>query len=122
MCSIHVEDPPTAYKFYTEILGFEVLLAVPEANLYIVTSPEDPTKLGLLLEPSDNQVARDYMEGLHALGMPVIVLGVDDVKTEFARLSALGVRFTSEPASGESGTSAVFDDTCGNYVQIHQDA
>lgn len=121
MCSIHVTDPAAAFEFYTNTLGFEELLVVPEANLYIVRSKDDPTKLGLLLEPSDNPIAKAYMEGLHGLGIPVIVLGVPDIRAEYDRLLAAGVRFTSEPTTGDEGTSAFFDDTCGNYVQLHQD-
>ena len=122
MCSIHVRDPAEAFEFYTSTLGFEELLVVPDANLYIVKSPDDPTALGLLLEPSDNPIARTYMEGLYGLGMPVIVLGVADVRAEYERLRGQGVRFTSEPTTSAEGTSAFFDDTCGNYVQLHQDA
>jgi predicted enzyme related to lactoylglutathione lyase len=121
MCSIHVNDPAAAFDFYTKTLGFEELLAIPEAGLFIVRSPEDRAGVGLLLEPSDNPIARAYMEGLHGAGIPVIVFGVEDVDAECARLTSAGVRFTGPPTTDESGTSAVFDDTCGNHVQIHQD-
>ena len=43
------------------------------------------------------------------------------MRAEHERLTALGVRFEREPATDASGTSAVFDDTCGNLVQLHQD-
>jgi len=121
MCGVHVDEPAKAYQFYTGVLGFEELLTIPEANLYVVRSPEDPDGVGLLLEPSDNPVARAYMQGLYQVGLPVIVFGVDDVRAEYARLVGAGVRFTGEPATDASGTHAVLDDTCGNYVQIHQD-
>lgn len=121
MCSIHVDDPAAAFMFYTETLGFEELLAVPEHFLYIVRSPQDPDGVGLLLEPSDNPVARAYKEGIYQLGMPAIVFGTADVQAEYQRLSALGVKFTGKPTTDQSGTSAVFDDTCGNLIQIHQD-
>jgi predicted enzyme related to lactoylglutathione lyase len=119
MCGIHVNDPAEAFTFYTETLGFEELLAVPDANLYIVRSPEDPDGVGLLLEPSDNPVARAYKEGVYGAGIPTIVFGVKDVRAEYARLMSAGVRLTGEPTTDESGTHAVFDDTCGNYIQIH---
>jgi predicted enzyme related to lactoylglutathione lyase len=121
MCSIHVDDPAHAFAFYTKTLGFEELLAIPDANLFIVKSAEDPDGVGLLLEPSDNPVARAYKEGVHAAGMPALVFGVKDVQAEHARLTSLGVRFTGEPTTDQSGAHAVFDDTCGNLVQIHQD-
>jgi predicted enzyme related to lactoylglutathione lyase len=122
MCSIHVEDPAQAFTFYTETLGFESLLVMPEANLYIVRSPEDRDGVGLLLEPSDNPIGRTYMEALHQAGFPCLVLGATDVEAEFKRLTAAGVHFTGEPTTDASGTHATFDDTCGNYIQIHQDA
>lgn len=121
MCGIHVNDPARAFAFYTGTLGFEPLLTVPEAQLFIVRSPEDPQGAGLLLEPSDNPLARAYKDGLHLAGIPAIVLGVADVAAEYARLSAAGVTFTGAPMTDSSGTRAVFDDTCGNYIQIHQD-
>jgi predicted enzyme related to lactoylglutathione lyase len=48
-------------------------------------------------------------------------LGVDDVQKEFERLKSLGVTFKEEPTNNEWGIEAVFDDTCGNYIKIHQD-
>ncbi len=121
MCGIHVDDPARAFDFYTGVLGFEELLAVPEASLYVVRSPEERQGTGLLLEPGDSPVAKAYKEGVYALGMPAIVFGVPDVRAEHDRLVAAGVRFTAEPVTDQSGTHAVFDDTCGNFVQIHQD-
>jgi predicted enzyme related to lactoylglutathione lyase len=100
---------------------FEELLAIPEANLYIVKSPEEPTGVVLLLEPSDNPIAQAYKSGLYGAGIPTIVFGVKDVRAEYDRLTAAGIRFTGEPSTDVSGMHAIFDDTCGNYVQIHQD-
>jgi len=121
MCSVHVEDPGRAFRFYTETLGFEELLAMPEANLFIVRSPEDRDGVGLQLEPSDNPIGKAYMENVYRAGLPIIVLGSTNVQAEYERLTAAGVRFLSGPTTDQSGTSAVFDDTCGNYIQIHQD-
>lgn len=121
MCSVHVNDPATAFDFYTSVLGFEELLSMPEHQLYVVKSPEDPDGVGLLLEPSDNKVAAKYAQGIRALGLPAIVFGSPDVQNEFERLSRLGVHFTGEPHTDAFGTSVIFDDTCGNLVQLHQD-
>ena len=121
MCSIHVDDSAAAFAFYTGTLGFAELVAMPEYRLYVVKSPDDPDGVGLLLEPSDNPVAKAYQEGVYGLGMPAIVFGSPDVRADYERLGALGVRFTSAPAAGPSGIAAVFDDGCGNLVQIHQD-
>ena len=121
MCSIHVDDPAAAFEFYTRVLGFEQLVAMPEHRLYVVQSGEEPGGVGLLLEPSDNPVAKAYQEGVRGLGLPAIVLGTPDVRAEYDRLRSLGVHFTGEPTTDPFGTAAVFDDGCGNLIQLHQD-
>jgi catechol 2,3-dioxygenase-like lactoylglutathione lyase family enzyme len=125
MCSIHVKDPAAAHEFYTGVLGFETLMAMPEYNLYIVkdagSNGDGGPAVGLLLEPSDNPIAPAYMNGLHDSGLPAIVFGVPDVRAEYKRLSAQGVIFQSEPTEGPAGISVVLDDGCGNFVQLHQD-
>jgi catechol 2,3-dioxygenase-like lactoylglutathione lyase family enzyme len=123
MCSIHVKDPAEAHEFYTGVLGFESLMTMPEHNLFIVKDPDGAgdAAVGLLLEPSDSPIAAAYMTGLRGAGIPAIVLGVPDVRAEYQRLSGLGVVFQGEPSEGPGGTTAVFDDGCGNFVQLHQD-
>jgi len=122
MCSIHVQDPAAAHTFYTETLGFETLMAMPEHNLFIIKDPgAGAGSAGLLLEPSDNPIGADYMNALHEAGIPAIVFGVPDVQAEYERLVAAGVTFKGEPSEDPSGISAVFDDGCGNFVQLHQD-
>ena len=122
MCSIHVKDPAAAHTFYTETLGFETLMAMPEHNLYIIKDPgADDSSVGLLLEPSDNPIGADYMNAVHDAGMPAIVFGVPDVQAEYNRLVAAGVTFQGEPSEDPYGITAVFEDGCGNLVQLHQD-
>ncbi|MFT4762662.1 MAG: putative enzyme related to lactoylglutathione lyase [Saprospiraceae bacterium] len=53
--------------------------------------------------------------------LPSIIFGIENVQTEFERLKKLDVDFLKEPTTNDWGTKAVFDDTCGNYIQIHQD-
>lgn len=120
MTSVFVDDPSRAFKFYTEVLGFIERLYIPEAHLAIVASPEEPGSTGLLLEPNDNPIARTYQEAIYRAELPAIVFGVEDAQKEYERLKALGVVFTQEPTSTEWGTQAVFSDTCGNFIQIHQ--
>jgi catechol 2,3-dioxygenase-like lactoylglutathione lyase family enzyme len=122
MCSIHVQNPAEAFKFYTETLGFEELMAMPEHQLFIVKSPDEGQGTGLLLEPSDNPIGEAYMKGVYDAGMAAIVFGVPDVQAEYERLTAKGVKFTGEPEVDPSGAmSAVFDDSGGNLIQLHQD-
>ncbi|MET3368734.1 UNVERIFIED_CONTAM: catechol 2,3-dioxygenase-like lactoylglutathione lyase family enzyme [Jeotgalibacillus campisalis] len=123
MCSIHVKDPAAAHVFYTETLGFETLMAMPEYNLFIIKDPgaDNSSSPGLLLEPSDNPIALNYMNALHESGLAAITFGVPDVQAEYERLLAAGVTFQGEPSEDPSGVSAVFDDGCGNFIQLHQD-
>ena len=51
-------------------------------------------------------------------GIPYTSFAVDDVQAEYDRLRALGVRFTQAPVEMGSVTTAVFDDTFGNLIQI----
>ena len=120
LVSVFVNDPMEAFKFYTEVLGFVENMYVPEAQLAIVASPEEPDGTGLLLEPNSSPIARSYQEGLYKAGLPAIVLGVEDIGEEFDRLVELGITFRSEPKVTEWGTQALFDDTCGNLIQLHQ--
>ncbi|HSL82091.1 MAG TPA: VOC family protein, partial [Thermoanaerobaculia bacterium] len=53
-------------------------------------------------------------------GIPLTSFAVDDVRAEYERLRAKGVRFHREPTDMGPVTIAVFDDTCGNLIQIAQ--
>ncbi|MBT1703689.1 VOC family protein [Chryseosolibacter indicus] len=120
LTSIFVNNPIEAHKFYTEKLGFTSRMFMPEAFLAIVASPEQPDGAGLLLEPNMNLGAKEFQENIYKAGLPIIVFGVDDINKEYERLKNLGVIFKNPPTKRDWGTEAVFDDTCGNYVQIMQ--
>jgi predicted enzyme related to lactoylglutathione lyase len=120
LTSVFVDDPGKAFKFYTEVLGFVERMYIPEAQLAIVASPEEPGGTGLLLEPNYNPIAKTYQEAIYKEGLPAIVFGVDDIQREYERLKNLGVAFRGEPTKTDWGTQAVFEDTCGNLIQLHQ--
>ena len=120
LTSVFVDDPAKAFRFYTEVLGFRERMYVPEAGLAIVVSPEEPDGTRLLLEPNNNPIVRTYQEALLYEGLPAIVFGVEDVHKEYDRLRSVGAVFRGEPETMEWGTQVVFDDTCGNLVQLHQ--
>lgn len=121
LTSVFVDDPNKAFKFYTEVLGFLSKLHMPEASLAIVVSTEDPNGTALMLEPNGNPIAKTYQEGIYRAGLPVIVFGVENIQQEYDKLKKLGVAFRSEPTKTEWGTQVVFEDTCGNLIQLHQD-
>jgi catechol 2,3-dioxygenase-like lactoylglutathione lyase family enzyme len=121
LASVLVEDQDAALTFYTEKLGFRKKTEIPigEARWLTVVSPEDPDGTELVLEPSDHPAVRPFKAALVEDGIPFTSFAVDDVAAEYERLRALGVRFTQEPLTMGPVTTAVFDDTCGNLIQIH---
>jgi catechol 2,3-dioxygenase-like lactoylglutathione lyase family enzyme len=122
--SVLVDDQDKALRFYTEVLGFVKKTEIPmgEARWLTVVSPQDPDGTELLLEPDGHPAAGPFKEALVADGIPYASFAVDDVPGEFRRLQGLGVRFTQEPFEMGPVTTAVFDDTCGNLIQIAQQA
>ena len=124
IASVFVDDQDRAAQFYTDVLGFVKKLDIPVGQFKFLTvaSAEDPDGTQILLEPNDNPLASTFQKGVYAAGMPYIVFSADDIQAEFNRLRGLGVRFTQEPTKMEdSGPSvAVFDDTCGNLIQLVQ--
>jgi catechol 2,3-dioxygenase-like lactoylglutathione lyase family enzyme len=118
--SVLVDDQEKALKFYTDVLGFKKKHDIPlgEARWLTVVSPENPEGTELLLEPDSHPAAGPFKAALAADGIPATSFAVDDVDAEFQRLRALGVRFTQEPLEMGGVTTAVFDDTCGNLIQI----
>jgi len=123
LTSVFVDDQEQAERFYTGVLGFIAKHDIPlgEHRWLTVVSPADPDGTELLLEPSSHPAVRPYREALIADGIPAAQFTVEDVTAEYQRLVALGVRFTQDPADMGNVTTAVFDDTCGNLIQIvHQ--
>jgi catechol 2,3-dioxygenase-like lactoylglutathione lyase family enzyme len=120
LTSVLVDDQETALRFYTDVLGFVAKNDVPlgEHRWLTVVSPEDPDGVELVLEPSEHPAAGPFKEALVADGIPFTSFAVADVHAEFDRLKGLGVTFTQEPTAMGPVTTAVFDDTCGNLIQI----
>ena len=122
LTSVLVDDQANALRFYTEVLGFVAKNDIPlgEHRWLTVVSPEDPDSTELLLEPDAHPAAKVFKAALVNDGIPATSFAVDDVAAEFARLQRLGVRFTQEPVEMGPVVTTVFDDTCGNLIQIVQ--
>jgi catechol 2,3-dioxygenase-like lactoylglutathione lyase family enzyme len=121
LTSVFVDDQAAALRFYTEVLGFVTKHDVPVGDKdrwLTVVSPENPDGPELLLEPMGHPAARTYRDALVEDGIPLAQFAVDDVKAEYERLRGHGVRFTQEPLEMGPVTTAVFEDTCGNLIQI----
>ena len=120
--SVFVDDQEKALRFYTEILGFRKKTDIPmgEFKWLTVVSPEAPEGTELLLEPNDNPAAKTFQKAIYDQGIPATTFAVKDVQKEYERLKELGVAFDMEPTRAGPVTVAVFDDTCGNRIQIHE--
>ncbi|WP_426593531.1 VOC family protein [Cellulomonas sp. McL0617] len=120
--SVFVDDQQKAQDFYTGVLGFTTRHDVPlgDARWLTVVSPAAPDGVEILLEPSGHRAVGPFRTALFDDGIPFASFGVDDVQAEFERLSAAGVRFVRDPTPMGPVTTAVFDDTCGNLIQIMQ--
>jgi catechol 2,3-dioxygenase-like lactoylglutathione lyase family enzyme len=118
--SVLVDDQAKALAFYTDVLGFVKKTDVPAggARWLTVVSPAAPDGVELLLEPDGHPAAKPFKEALVADGIPFTSFAVEDVRAEYERLTAAGVRFVQEPTDLGPVVTAVFDDTCGNLIQI----
>lgn len=122
LTSVFVDDQDKALKFYTDALGFVKKFEFPAGKYkwLTVVSPEEPEGVQLVLEPNEgfNAAAKNYQQEIFRLAIPAANFFVADVQKEFDKLRQRGVKFTKEPTKTVGSTIAVFDDTCGNLIQI----
>ncbi|MGN8258410.1 VOC family protein [Pseudomonas sp. SMSB3] len=120
--SILVDDQAKALAFYHYVLGFMPKHDNPmgQHRWLTLTSPHDPNGVELLLEPDAHPAAKTYKQALKQDGIAATTFAVRDIEAEYIRLCKAGVIFTQAPTSLGDVTVAVFDDTCGNLVQIAQ--
>ncbi|MXX86900.1 MAG: VOC family protein [Acidobacteria bacterium] len=122
LAGVMVDDQEKALRFYTETLGFRVKHNIPLGRHAWITvvSEEAPEGTELVLEPDEHPAARPFKEALVKDGIPYTSFAVDDVEAEHERLTAKGVRFVQPPTDLGPVITAVFDDTCGNLIQIQE--
>lgn len=120
LTSVYVNDQDEALQVYTGKLGFVSRQDLPMGKFRFLTVAEAyrPDGPEILLEPNDNPAARTYQRAMFAQGIPVASFGVDDVAGEYQRLKDNGLQFTMPPTRLGPVTLAVFDDSCGNLIQI----
>ncbi|WP_308636925.1 VOC family protein [Paenibacillus silvisoli] len=120
--SLFVQDQDKALAFYTEVLGFVKKHDIPLGKFrwIAVVSPDNQEGTELLLEPNDHPAANEYQRKIAADGIPATMFGVADIHKEYERLLEAGVKFTMSPTKMGEFTIAVFDDTCGNLIQMIQ--
>jgi predicted enzyme related to lactoylglutathione lyase len=122
LSSVMVDDQEKALRFYTGVLGFVKKIDMPAGGgrWLTVVSPEDPEGVELVLEPMGFPPAKTFQDALRGAGIPWTSFAVGDVAAEHARLKKAGVGFTTPPTTMGPVTIAVFDDTCGNLIQMCQ--
>lgn len=118
--SVFVDDQAKALDVYTRLLGFQVRHDIPlgEHRWLTVVSPDEPDGVEVVLEPNEHPAARAFTAALAEDGIPSTSFTVDDVAAEHERLTGLGITFTQPPTPTGPVVTAVFDDTCGNLVQL----
>ena len=119
--SVYVDNQDEALKFYTNVLGFEISQDLPIGEFrWLTVASLEGGDAEVSLEPNGNRAVKAFQEALFEQGIPLTAFEVDDIQSEFRRLSDLGVTFTTAPTKAGPATVAVFADTCGNLIQIYQ--
>ena len=124
LSSLLVDDQDRAVQFYTDVLGFEKKHDIPmgQYRWLTVTSAEGVVGVELLLEPMAFPPARVYQKALFDAGIPATAFMSRDINSEYQRLKARGVRFRGEPKKMGPITAVLFEDTCGNLINLVQPA
>ena len=120
LTSIFVDDQRAALAFYTDVLGYTKHHDSPLGHDFWLTvvSPDCPDGPELLLEPAGHPAVKPYRDALAEDSIPLAQFAVDDVEAEYDRLTKRGVSFTQTPTDIGTAVIAVFDDTCGNLIQL----
>jgi predicted enzyme related to lactoylglutathione lyase len=121
--SIPVQDQEKALQFYTEKMGFLKKADMPlseDSRWLTVVSKDDQDGVEVLLEPSPNhfEPANVFQKALFDAGIPYTQFNSDNVQQDYERLVSHGVDFSVKPTEMGTAKVAVFNDTCGNNIQI----
>ncbi len=122
LMSLLVDDQDKALQFYTAILGFVKKTEIPmgDHKWLTVVSREEPDGTELVLEPNAFPPAKIFQKALFDAGIPLTAFQVDNVETEYQRLSSLGVSFSMKPTVMGTVKLTVLNDTCGNNIQLFE--
>jgi predicted enzyme related to lactoylglutathione lyase len=121
LTSVMVADQAKALAFYTDVLGFEKRMDFPVGEYrWITVAAKERDDLQLALEPNANPAAKAFQEAMFAQGIPLTSFESTDLDADYARLMLAGVAFTVPPTQAGAVKIAVFSDTVGNLIQLHQ--
>ncbi len=122
LTSVMVDDQEKALQFYTTKLGFIKMADIPvgEYRWLTVRSPEGPAEVELVLEPVGFPEAKVFQKALYKAGTPLTAFRTDDIDHEYELLKSRGVQFRGEPQVMGPIKAALFEDTCGNLINLVQ--
>jgi hypothetical protein len=72
------------------------------------------------LEPTAFPPAAVYQKALFEAGIPATAFITRNISSEFRTLKGLGVKFRGEPQKMGPVTAVLFEDTCGNLINLVQ--
>lgn len=122
--SVMVNNQDAALRFYTNVLGFKKMADIPMGQFrwLTVTSPDGIEGVELVLAQASFPPAQVYQKALFDAGIPAIAFTTNDICDEYNRLKTLGVIFRGEPKDMGIITAVLFEDTCGNLINLVQPA
>ena len=122
LTSITVDNQDRALQFYTDKLGFVKKTEIPmgEHRWLTVVAPDEQDGVELVLEPLGFEPAKVYQQALFAAGIPVTAFYSADIEKEYERLLKAGIVFSMPPTAVGTVKLVVFNDTCGNHIQLFQ--
>lgn len=123
LISIPVRDQEKALIFYTEKLGFIKKKDLPlggEHRWLTVVSEEWQDGPEILLEPAPNhfEPCKVYQDALMEAGYPYTQFDVQNIDETYKRLMKFDVIFSMKPTKMGTVKVAIFNDTCGNNIQL----
>jgi catechol 2,3-dioxygenase-like lactoylglutathione lyase family enzyme len=120
--SLFVKDQEAALHFYTQVLGFTKMADIPigEDRWLTVVSPDGIQGVELVLEPFRFQPAAVYQKALYDAGIPATALISSDIQKDYRDLKSRGVIFRGEPQRAGLIRTVLFEDTCGNLINLVQ--
>ncbi|MCE9532924.1 MAG: VOC family protein [Planctomycetes bacterium] len=122
LSSVMVDDQSKALQFYTDVLGFAKVndISMGEFRWLTVASPEGVEGMELVLEPMAFPPAKIFQKALFDGGVPITAFMTKDIHAEYKRLKEHGVNFRGEPVNMGPITAVLFEDTCGNLINLVQ--
>lgn len=116
-----VNDLDPAVTFYTQHLGFQVK---QEAKPNFAMLSRGPLNLVLSTPFGPGGAAKPMLYGRRAEpgGWNRIIINVDDLAAEVARLRKADIHFRNDIATGPGGSEILLDDPSGNPIELFQPA